>query len=124
VENLTISFDMLKVQKSEKEYIVSLFQVNRLNTLFSDSVRSQLKELLTSPGNTVVFNLYGIRFIDSAGFSTLRDSKLLAEQSGSEFKLCNLHEDVKELLPLVNMENFFKVCEKEISEEQILLEMD
>jgi anti-anti-sigma factor len=118
------SIDMLKVQKSEEEYIVSLFQVNRFNTLFSESVRSQLEELLTNPGNTVVFNLYGIRFIDSAGFSTLKDSMLLAQQSGSEFKLCNLHDDVKELMSLVDMDNFFNICDKEISEEQILLEMD
>lgn len=115
---------MLKVQKTEDEYIVSLFQVNRLNTLFSEIVKGQLEELLSNPGNTVVFNLYGIRFIDSAGFNILKDSVQIAQQSGSEFKLCNIHDDVKELMLLVNMENFFQICDKEISEEKILLEMD
>lgn len=115
---------MLKVQKADEEYIVSLFQVNRFNTLFSDLVKNQLEELLSNPGNTVVFNLYGIRFIDSAGFNTLKEAVLLSQKSGSEFKLCNLHEDVKELMTLVNMDNFFQVCEKDITEEKILLEMD
>ena len=41
---------MLKIAKEGKQYRVELFQVNRLNTLFSDLVKEQLRELIEEPG--------------------------------------------------------------------------
>lgn len=62
---------MLKIAKEENQYRVELFQVNKLNTLFSELVKQQLRELVEEPGVNVVFNLEDIRFIDSAGFDVL-----------------------------------------------------
>jgi len=115
---------MLISKKKEEEYIVSLFQVNRFNTLFADIVEKQLNELLSVPGNKVVFNLQGIRFIDSEGFRILKAAKAISDKNGSKFLLCNLHEDVKELISLLSIDNYFEVCHKEINNEEILLEVE
>lgn len=115
---------MLKISREGKTCRVELFQVNRLNTLFSGLVKKQLQELLEEPGTLVVFNLEGIRFIDTAGFEVLQDINEWASQHGSQFKLCNITEDVKELISLVELEGRFTFCTHEYSEEKILVVLD
>ena len=115
---------MLKIAKEEKEYRVELFQVNKFNMLFSDLVRDQLLELMEKPGTRVIFNLKDIRFIDSAGFDVLRDVSEHAAKTGCEFKLCNITEDVRELILLMELEGHFTFCSCEHTDEKILLVLD
>ena len=115
---------MLKIAKEENQYRVELFQVNRLNTLFSELVKQQLIELVEEPGVSVVFNLEGIRFIDSAGFDVLKTITQHARRYGSEFKLCNVTDDVKELLVLLELEGELAFCTCVSSEEKILQLLD
>jgi anti-anti-sigma factor len=100
---------MLKVVKEDRRYRVELFQVNRLNTLFSDLVRQQLLELVEEPGVSVIFDLEGIRFIDSSGFEVLLKVHEHARLHGSTLKLCNLTEDVQELMVLLELEDRLEV---------------
>lgn len=115
---------MLKIVKEGRDCKVELFQVNRLNTLFSDLVQQQLRELVEEPGTTVIFNLKDIRFIDTSGFNVLIEISDHAKEFGSEFKLCNISEDVKELIILLELESRFKFCSCVNKEEKILLELD
>ncbi len=115
---------MLKVAKDGEAYHVELFQVNRLNTLFSSLVEEQLGELLSQPGTEVVFNLRGVCFIDSSGFDVLGRISDLAARSGSSFSLCNVSEDVQELIRLLEMEGKFRYCTLKENAEKILMELD
>jgi len=115
---------MLKIAKEANVYRVELFQVDRLNTLFSDLVREQLKELVQEPGSTVIFNLAGIRFIDTSGFQVLLRITEHARQNGSEFKLCNLSDDVKELMGLLELEEELVICTCAPVEHKILQLLD
>jgi len=115
---------MLKINKEGNQYKVELFQVNRLNTLFSELVQQQLQELVEEPGAHVVFNLEGIRFIDTAGFDVLLHINDHAHQHGSRFALCNVSDDVKELIQLQKIEGRFSFCVCKNEEEKILLVLD
>ena len=115
---------MLKIAKVEKQYRVELFQVNKLNTLFSELVRQQLIELVEEPGVSVIFNLEGIRFIDSAGFGVLMEVSALAREKGSELLLCNITDEVRELVNLMELENRFTFATCENSREKILVALD
>ena len=115
---------MLKIAKEEGHYRVELFQVNRLNTLFSDLVREQLMELVEEPGTTVIFNLKDIHFIDSTGFDILLEVAGRARETGSRFKLCNVNEDIRELLILTELEDSFEFASCEHSREKILQVLD
>ena len=115
---------MLKIAKEENHYRVELFQVNRLNTLFSELVKQQLVELVVEPGVTVVFNLDDIRFIDSSGFDVLLEVSDRAREAGSQFKLCNITDDVRELIILMELEERFDFVTCENSREKILLVLD
>lgn len=115
---------MLKIAKEENHYRVELFQVNRLNTLFSELVKQQLTELVEEPGVTVVFNLDDIRFIDSSGFDVLLEVSDRASEAGSQFKLCNITDDVRELIILMELEERFDFVTCKNSREKILLVLD
>ena len=115
---------MLKIEKNGNQYTVQLFQVNKLNTLFSDLVGDQLRVLAQESGSEILFNLEGIRFIDSSGFRVLIEISELAKKSGSRFKLCNLTEDVKELLNLLSLQGRFESGTIVSSRERILAELD
>ncbi len=115
---------MLKIAKEGEAYHVELFQVNRLNTLFSSLVEEQLGELVGQPGAEVVFNLRGVRFIDSSGFDVLGRITDLAVSSGSTFSLCNISDDVQELILLMEMEGKFRYCTLKDNAEKILMELD
>lgn len=115
---------MLKIAKEESQYRVELFQVNKLNTLFSGIVKQQLRELVDDPGVSVIFNLKGIRFIDSSGFDVLLEISERASHSGSQFKLCNISDDVRELIVLMDLEGRFNICSCQHTEEKILVVLD
>lgn len=103
---------------------MELFQVNKLNTLFSDLVRDQLMELVQEPGAEILFNLEGISFIDSSGFGVLTDISELARNSGSQFRLCNITDDVRELVNLLELEGKLDFSTLKSTGEKILLELD
>lgn len=111
---------MLKIAREGSEYTVELFQVNRFNTLFSDLVLDQLKELVEETGISVVFNLEGINFIDTSGFEVLKTITEHARVFGSEFKLCNVSDDVKELMSLLELEEKLVFCNCVSAREKIL----
>ena len=115
---------MLKIAKEEHHFRVELFQVNRLNTLFSGLVKEQLLELVDEPGTSVVFHLKDIRFIDSTGFDVLLEVADRARERGSRFKLCNVNEEVRELLTLMELEERFEFASCEYSPERILQVLD
>lgn len=115
---------MLKIAKEEKQYRVELFQVNKLNTLFSDLVRQQLIELIQEPGVSVIFNLEEIRFIDSAGFGVLMEVSERAREAGSKLVLCNITDEVRELIILMELENRFNFGTCENRREKILMVLD
>jgi len=115
---------MLKISREGRECRVELFQVNKLNTLFSDLVKEQLQELVEEPGISVIFNLEGINFIDSSGFDVLKTITEYARQHGSEFKLCNITDEVKELMVLLELEGELDFCTCVSAEEKILQFLD
>lgn len=115
---------MLKIAKENDQYRVELFQVNKLNTLFSALVKQQLLELVEQPDASVVFNLENIHFIDSSGFDVLLEVSARAREVGSHFNLCNITADVKELIILTELEESFSFLTLEKTEEKILVVLD
>ncbi len=115
---------MLKIAKEKNQYRVELFQVNRLNTLFSDLVKQQLIELVQESGASVIFNLENIRFIDSSGFDVLLEVAQCARRHGNKFSLCNITDDVRELLILMDLEGSFDFLTCTNTREKILMVLD
>jgi len=116
---------MLKVAKEKEErYMVSLFQVNKLNTLFAELISKQLNDLVSVAGRHVIFNLERIRFIDTAGFESLEKATAIARAKNSRFQLCNINEEVQELIELTGMQEKFDIIPRMEVKETIVMELD
>ncbi len=115
---------MLKVAREEEKFIVSLFHVNKFNTLFSELIKEQLNDLVSVSGRHVIFNLAGIRFIDSSGFSTLKVAAEISQARGSHFQLCNVGDEVKELLSETDVYNAFEILPSFEAREKLGMELD
>ncbi|HYW96129.1 MAG TPA: STAS domain-containing protein [Bacteroidales bacterium] len=101
---------MLRVQKIEQgKFEVNSQQQKRFNILFAEEAGRQLKELVSISGSRVYFNLENINFIDSAGFTVLREINKLAKEKDSSFVLCNITSDVMELIYLLNLGDDFRI---------------
>jgi len=107
---------MIKTKVAGEGLIVSLYGLNKLNCLFAEQVGAELKELLKEESYDLLFDLSDIRFIDSAGFSMLKEVNEAAGNYSSRFILCNTSEEVNELLELVELKDYFASCKRETRE--------
>ncbi len=115
---------MLKVRKVGEEIFISIFQINKINTLFSDILMEQLKALVEVPGNNIFFDLSQIKFIDSSGFEMLKKINAISKSSASKFVLCNISSEVKELFNLMSLNGILETCNKDLALESLVLEVE
>lgn len=115
---------MIKVRKDGDDFIVSLFQVNKLNTLFTGIIESELTDLLGMGSKKIYFDLNKIKFIDSSGFDMLLRLDLKARQNGTQFIICNIKDEVEELFSLMKIGDKINIEHKNLKSEPLFLEVD
>ena len=102
---------MLQIKQKENTYIVSFFNVSRLNLVNTRLINEDLQNLVKQPNSRLIFNLQGITFVDSSAFQRLIDVVKYAHSYGSEVTFMNVSEEVKELINLVEATDLFHVIE-------------
>lgn len=115
---------MIKYRKEGESMVASLYQLSKLNTLFTGMIESQLTEILCEERKTLYFDLEKIKFIDSAGFDMIVRISEKAQECGTEFILCNITEEVKELIQLLKLEEKLKFEQRQFNTEALLLEVE
>jgi len=101
---------MLKIERENNRFIVSFFEINRLNTTISRIIEKQLVQLLNENGAEILLDLKGIKFIDTSGFNTLHKLREVANKYNSRLFLTNVSLEVKELFRLLELEDAFSEC--------------
>ena len=94
---------MLKLNIEDGIYRISFYKVRRLNTLIAESLREELLKIVSVPGREVVVSMDGINFIDSSGFQVIMAVVDQANKIGSLFRICDVSQDVYELLKLMKL---------------------
>lgn len=102
---------MIQITKQNPEYLVSLQNIKRLNVNVAECIKKETIHLIKNVKYDVVFDLGGIVFIDTKGFSTLLELKEHANKTGKNFLLTNVSEDVNELIRLMNLHDTLKTTE-------------
>lgn len=102
---------MLKIERIKNDFIVTPYKVKRLNATISNIVEKQLIQLMDHPGVKLTLDLEGIEFIDSSGFDTLINLMKEARQAECTFYLCNISDDLQELINLLELDHVFSVNE-------------
>jgi anti-sigma B factor antagonist len=102
---------ILIVKEIKGVTVASFDGVNRFNAVVSQTVKEQINHYLSESGAKVVFDLEGIRFIDSSAFGALISNLRTAKQTNSTFILCNLASEVKEIIYVMQLDTVFTICE-------------
>jgi len=100
---------MLKSETRNGVEILSFENVSKLNILVAQSLKEEIAQYLNSPGKKIVLNLEGVEYVDSSGFGALLSILRNAKNNDSTFKICNISEDVMELVKLLQLHNVFEI---------------
>ena len=100
---------MITVDHTENTYLVSFFNVSRLNVLNYKEVESRLLPMVSQENTTLTLNLSGIKFIDSSGFEALLTLYKTAKIHSAGLQLINVSDDLAELIKLVELDQVFEL---------------
>ena len=100
---------MLKLNTEDGIYKISFYKTRRVNTLNADSLREELTRIVSKPGTEVILSMEGINFIDSSGFQAIMAVVDRANHIGSRFRICDVSQEVYELLKLMKLSFVFEI---------------
>jgi anti-anti-sigma factor len=100
---------MLKLNIEDGIYRISFYRTRRLNTLIAEPLQTELIKIVSRPGREVVLSMEGINFIDSSGFEAIIAVVNHASRSGSHFRICDVSQEVYELLKLMKLSFVFEI---------------
>ena len=100
---------MLKLNIEDGVYRISFYKVRRLNTLIADPLQEELSKIVSKPGTEVVLSMNGVNFIDSSGFQAIMAVVDRADKAGSRFRICDVSQEVYELLKLMKLSFVFEI---------------
>ena len=89
--------------------VVRLKDAERLNALIAEAVKEQLLEFFSRPNAQLIFDLEGIRFIDSSGFGVFLSAMKAANNNYGQFKICHVDPEVMELFKLLQLHHVFEI---------------
>lgn len=101
---------MLTVDHLENKYIVSFYNVSRLNILNAHEIEQKVLPIFNNPETHLIMNFSGINFIDSAGFETLLKIYRTSRINNSTFRFMNVSDEIKELIKLVELDHIFEIA--------------
>jgi anti-sigma B factor antagonist len=103
---------MLEAKNIKDILVVSLKKTTRLNALIVEAVKDQLLEFYNKPNARVVFDLKGIKYIDSSGFGVFLSAVKAANNNYGQFKICNVNPEVMELFRLLQLHHLFEIYDE------------
>ena len=112
---------MLKIEKEGNRCRVGLLHGSISGLEIPAEVWESLEDLVDEPGIAILLNMEGITYIDPNGFKVLVEIAERAQVQGSTFSLCNVGEELSELILLMELEGTFTFCSGEDTEERTLL---
>jgi anti-anti-sigma factor len=100
---------MLTVDKVENKYVVSFYNINKLNILNAKELELKLIPLVSQRESSLIINFAGIKFIDSSGFDVLLNIFKVSNLNDSSLRFINLSDELMELMKLVELDKVFQL---------------
>jgi len=99
---------MIEIKSVNNIVVASFTEEKRFNAIISQDVKNQLNNILEK-NKKLVLDLSGITFIDSSGFGAMLSVYKNAKKNDCNFKLCNISDEVLELVKLMQLHNVFDI---------------
>jgi anti-sigma B factor antagonist len=75
-------------------------------------VKEKLLELFSKPNIRLIFDLEGVKFIDSSGFGVFLAAVKAAGNTNGQFKICNLSGELVELFKLLQLHHVIEIYDR------------
>ena len=103
---------MLEIDRINEVVVVRLRDSDCLNARIAEAVKEELAELFSTPNVRMIFDLKGITFIDSSGFSVFLSALKAANKNYGQFKLCNVTGEVMEFFELLQLHHVLEIYDQ------------
>lgn len=100
---------MINIEKLNDVLVVSLVNDSKLNSAISQQFKQEVTKIIDQQGMKVLINLGGVEYIDSSGFGALLSVLRACKTHDAQLKLCNISDDVKELVKLLQLHSVFDI---------------
>ncbi|NOZ45379.1 MAG: STAS domain-containing protein [Chlorobi bacterium] len=100
---------MLKVDYQDNIAIVRLKTEDKINFTIAENIKKDFFQLINNEIKKIIFNLKGVRYIDSTGFSVIVSVYKFAKEMHCSFKICNISSEVMELFEITKLNTVLEI---------------
>lgn len=100
---------MLKVNKIEDIVEVEFENIQKLNVLVSETIKTELQKLFENPDAKVLINMNGIHFLDSSGFAAFLSASKAASKKNGQIIFCNVSDTALDLFKVLQLHTIFTI---------------
>ena len=101
----------MEITQQEKNGIVSISIIGRLDADSSQEAEKVVKEALAGQTNRVLFNLGDLEYLSSAGLRVLLSAAKEMRRRDGKIVLCSLNEFVKEIFEVSGFQSLIPIAE-------------
>ncbi len=100
---------MLKINTIGDVAEVKFDNIQKLNVLVSETVKTNLQKLFERSNAKVLINLEGIQFLDSSGFAAFLSVSKAAKQKDGQIIFCNVCDSALDLFKVLQLHTVFNI---------------
>jgi anti-sigma B factor antagonist len=87
--------------------------LQKLNVLVSESIKTGLQKLFDKPNAKVLINMGGIHFLDSSGFAALLSVSKIAQRNNGQIIFSNISSSALDLFKILQLHTVFNIINDE-----------
>ncbi len=93
---------------------VIVFTLNgELDLYHSEELKTAVKARIEGGCKKILFNLSGLKYIDSSGVGSVISILQAARQTGGKIMMSNVDDNVKKIFELTNLLKILEICDDE-----------
>jgi anti-anti-sigma factor len=100
---------MLKINPIGDVTEVKFNNIQKLNVLVSEPIKTALQKLFERPNAKVLINMSGIHFLDSSGFAVFLSVLKVANKSNGQIIFCNISNSALDLFKVLQLHTVFNI---------------
>jgi anti-anti-sigma factor len=108
-KKIKVLTDMIKINSIGDVTEVKFDNLQKLNVLVSESVKSGLQKLFEKPNAKVLINMEGIHFLDSSGFAAFLSVSKTANKNNGQIIFCNVSNSALDLFKVLQLHTVFTI---------------
>ena len=102
---------MLKINSNGDVTEVKFDNIQKINVLVSESIKTELQKLFEKPNAKVLINMEGIHFLDSSGFATFLSISKIASRNNGQIIFCNVSNSALDLFKVLQLHTVFNIIQ-------------